>query len=248
MTLEDIKVSLDSNPNLSDEVRDNIYGLVHLFHEQYPDIALTNLCNHLKNLKMERVSKFASKRVSKYNAKTNTIEFNVEKINEGYDMKHVLMFELLNVATNNGEFTGFNKNDTYRALNAGFTEILANNLVGNDSDIPLYEDEVILVNEIGYKIGSDVLLDSYFNNDAVKLTNAMLNREMDAEYISLASNYNFDLIDRNNPISVKQNVTREIIKNSEDISKEDLDRISLFSSFDGETIHYKEEYDKKFVA
>lgn len=176
MTLEDVKVSLDNNPNLNDEIRDNIYGLIHLFHEKYPNVNLTNLCNHLKTLKIERVSKFASKRVSKYNPRTNVIELNIEKINEGYDMKHVLMYELLNVITNNGEFTGFNKNDKFRALNAGYTEILANNLVGNDSDISLFEQDVISTNMIALIIGEDAFFDSYFNNDANLIANKMLEK------------------------------------------------------------------------
>lgn len=176
MSLDDIKVILDSNSNLTDEFRDDLYSLIVLFHEKYPSVDLSNLYNHLKTLKIEKVSKFANKRVSSYNPKTNTIEFNLEKINEGYDMKHVLMFELLNIITNNGEYTGFNKNDKFRAMNAGYTEILANNLVGNDSDISLLEPEVISTNMIAYIIGEDVLFDSYFHNDANLITNKMLEK------------------------------------------------------------------------
>ena len=153
MSLEEIKVALDSNSNLTDEIRDHFYSLICLFHEKYPNIDLTNLCNLLKTLKI-----------------------NVEKINEGYDMKHVLMFEILNMITNNGEYTGFNKNDKFRALNAGYTEILTNNLVGNDSDISALEDEVISTNMIAYIIGEDTIFNAYFNNDANLLTNKMLEK------------------------------------------------------------------------
>ena len=176
MSLEEIKVALDSNSNLTDEIRDHFYSLICLFHEKYPNIDLTNLCNLLKTLKIEKSSKFVNKRVSKYNQLTNTLELNVEKINEGYDMKHVLMFEILNMITNNGEYTGFNKNDKFRALNAGYTEILTNNLVGNDSDISALEDEVISTNMIAYIIGEDTIFNAYFNNDANLLTNKMLEK------------------------------------------------------------------------
>lgn len=91
-------------------------------------------------------------------------------------MKHVLMFEILNMITNNGEYTGFNKNDKFRALNAGYTEILTNNLVGNDSDISALEDEVISTNMIAYIIGEDTIFNAYFNNDANLLTNKMLEK------------------------------------------------------------------------
>ena len=46
MTLEDVKVSLDNNVNLDDEIRNSIYGLVDLFHRIYPNVELTNLCNN----------------------------------------------------------------------------------------------------------------------------------------------------------------------------------------------------------
>lgn len=176
MSLEDIKVALDSNVNLNDELRDNIYSLVHIFNQKYPTIDLTNLCNNLKTLKIIKSSKFINKRVSKYNHLTNTLEFNVDKINEGYDMKHVLMYELLNIITNNGEMTGFNLNDRYKALNAGYTEILTNNLVGNESDISDLEPEVISTNMISLMVGDDILFDAYFKNDASLITKALMEK------------------------------------------------------------------------
>lgn len=176
MSLEDIKNSLDSNSNLTDDIRNNIYSLIVLFNQKYPNIDLTKLCKHLKTLQIEKANKFVNKKVSKYNHMTNTLELNIDKINEGYDMKHILMYELLNIITNNDEFTGFNKNDKLKALNAGYTEILANDLVGNESDIPFLEPEVISTNMIAYMIGNDVLFESYFNNDATLLTNVMLEK------------------------------------------------------------------------
>ena len=91
-------------------------------------------------------------------------------------MKHMLMYELLNVITNNGKMTGFNLNDKYRALNAGYTEMLANNLVGNDSDISNLESEVISTNIVALIIGEDTIFKAYFNNDANMLTNALLEK------------------------------------------------------------------------
>lgn len=176
MTLEDVKIALDSNPNLDDELRDNFYSLTYIFNQKYPKIDLTNLCNNLKTLKVEKSSKFLNKRVSKYNFMTNVLEFNIDKINEGYDMKHIMMYELLNIITNNGSLTGFNLNDKFRALNAGYTEILANNLVGNDSEIPHLESEVISTNMIALVIGEDVMFNAYFNNDAALLTKAMIEK------------------------------------------------------------------------
>ena len=176
MTLEDVKVSLDNNPNLTDELRDNIFSLVNIFHNRYPNISLYNLCENLKTLNIVKSNKFLNKKVSNYNHMTNTIELNVEKIDGGYDMKHILMYELLNVITNNGKMTGFNIDEKFRALNAGYTEILTNNLVGNDSDMSDLEAEVISTNIISLIVGNDIMFAAYFNNDANLLTNAMLEK------------------------------------------------------------------------
>ncbi len=176
MTLEDVKKALDMNPNLTDELRDNIFGLINIFNSKYPDVSLNNLVNNLQTLNIIKSNKFVNKRISKYNFLTNTIEFNISKIEEGYDMKHMLMYELLNVITNNGKMTGFNLNDKYRALNAGYTEMLANNLVGNDSDISNLESEVISTNIVALIIGEDTIFKAYFNNDANMLTNALLEK------------------------------------------------------------------------
>lgn len=176
MTLDDVKKVLDENTNLNDELRDNIYGLIHIFNQKYPAVDLTNLCNNLKTLEIKKSSKFINKRVSKYNYKTNILEFNVDKINEGYDMKHILMYELLNIISNNGEMTGFNLNDKFKALNAGYTEILANNLVGNDSEISHLEPEVISTNMIALMVGDDILFDAYFKNDPQIVTKALMEK------------------------------------------------------------------------
>lgn len=165
MNLENVKVALDSNPNLNDEMRDNFYSLVHIFHESYPNIDLTNLCNHLKTLKIEKSNKYLNKRISKYNPITNVLEFNMDKIEEGYDMKYILMYELLHIITNNGSYYGFNKDDELRALDAGYTAILTNNLVGNESDIPYLENEIISMNMIALIIGSQNIENAYFKND-----------------------------------------------------------------------------------
>lgn len=175
ITLEDIKGTLDSNINLTDEIRDNFYSLIYLFNERYPKISLENLNRNLKTLQVIKSNKFINKRVSRYNFVTNILEFNIDKINEGYDMKHVMMYELLEVIVNNGSQIGFNKNNKFEALNAGYTEILANNLVGNDSDIEYLHDEIITTNMIALMVGNDNLFNAYFNNDAELLINSLIN-------------------------------------------------------------------------
>lgn len=174
ITLENIKGTLDSNIKLNDEIRDNLYNLIYIFNKNFPNISLENLNNNLKTLQIIKSNKFINKRVSRYNYVTNILEFNIDKINEGYDMKHVMMYELLSIITNNGKQIGFNYNNKFEALNAGYTEILTNNLVGNESDIPYLENEVISTNMIALMVGNDTLFDAYFNNNAELLLNKLV--------------------------------------------------------------------------
>ena len=174
ITLEDIKGSLDSNESLTDEVRDNIYGLVNLFHEKYPNISLENLNEHLKTLKINKSNKFVNKRVSKYNPVTNVLEFNESEINKGYDMCHVMMYSLLEIIANKDGQVGFNKNNKFDALHAGYTEIITNYLVGNEAETDYLQNEVISANMVSLLVGNDVLFNAYFNNDTESLIKGLM--------------------------------------------------------------------------
>ncbi len=173
--LEDVLKAIDSNSNIEKEVKENIKELIVIFNRTFPNIDLSNFAKRIMNLKIEKSNKFINKRVVKYNFKTNILEFNVDEINKGYDMKHILMHGILNVISSNDVQTGFNYNDKFLALNEGYTEILANNIVGNESEISYLDDEVISTNLIATMIGNDVLFESYFNNDTNKLVMALVN-------------------------------------------------------------------------
>lgn len=175
ITLESIKGSLDENKNLTDEVRDNIFGLVNVFRDRYPEISLENLDRNLKTLKIVKSNKFVNKRISKYNYATNVLEFNEKEMDKGYDMRHVMMHNLLEIITNNGSQVGFNKNNVFEALHAGYTEILANFLIGNDSDNDYLENEIITTNMIALLVGNDILFNAYFHNDTESLIKSLMN-------------------------------------------------------------------------
>lgn len=175
ITLENIKGSLDGNNNFTDEVRDNIYGLTNVFQERYPEISLENLDRCLKTLKITKSNKFVNKRISKYNPLTNVLEFNKSEMEKDYDMRHVMMYHLLEMITNNGEQVGFNKNDMFKALHAGYTEILTNYLIGNEGDNDYLHNEIITTNMIALLVGNDVLFDSYFHNDTEALIKSLMN-------------------------------------------------------------------------
>ena len=173
--IEDVYKAIDSNSNIDSEVKTNIKELITIFNTAFPNIDLSNFAKRVKDLKIEKSNKFVNKRVVKYNFSTNVLEFNITEIEKGYDMKHILMHGLLNVISSNDVQSGFNYNDKFKALNAGYTEILANNLVGNDGELSYLDEEVISTNLIASIIGDDVLFDSYFKNDTNKLVAALVN-------------------------------------------------------------------------
>ncbi len=163
--LDTIKNTLDTNTYLSQEMKDNIFELVVLFNKNFNQIALDNLNERLKTLKIEKISSFLSKRVSKYDIHKNTIYFNDKELKKDYDVRHILMLELINIISSNNEFSGFNYEDKFEALNIGYTEMLANYLVGNDGEEMIYPHEAVMANLLSIVIGEDVLEKAYFQND-----------------------------------------------------------------------------------
>lgn len=171
--LEQIKTSLDSNPNLSDEMRDMIYGLTVVFNKKFPDVKLKNLSEKLKTLKIERISRFAQRRVMEYVPSTNILTFNLDELAKGHDVRHLMMYSLLQIITSNGTNTGFDEEHKYEALNAGYTEILTDFLIGNDSDIQYLAEQVVEANIIGIVVGSDTMKEAYFFNKPSAILNAL---------------------------------------------------------------------------
>lgn len=172
--LDSIKVILDNNGNINREVKDNLFELIVIFNNKFPEVSLDNLEKHLKTLKIKKTNKFLNQDISMYDYKNNILYFNKDRMNEEYDYKHVLMFELINIISSNSYQTGFNTDGKFEALNTGYTEILANYLVGNDGEKLIYPNEAIYANMIGIIAGEDKLFESYFNNDAKILLNALV--------------------------------------------------------------------------
>jgi hypothetical protein len=171
--LDQIKVSLDSNPNLTDELRDMIYGLTVIFNKSFPDIRLKNLSEKLKTLNIVRVSKYLQQRPIMYNVINNEITINLEELSKDHDVKHLMMFALLQVITSNGNNTGFDVDKQYEALNAGYTEIIASNLVGNESDNEYFAEQAVHANIIGIMVGADKMHEAYFFNKPKSIIDAL---------------------------------------------------------------------------
>lgn len=163
--LDIIKKTLDSNPYLSAEIKENIFELIVLFNKNFPDIELNKFNEKIKDLKIEKISSFVSKRVSTYDINKNTIYLNEKQLQKDYDAKHILMLEILNIISIGKECNGFNYENKFEALNLGYTEVLANYLVGNDGEEMIYPNEAIMANLLSIIIGNDVMQTAYFKND-----------------------------------------------------------------------------------
>lgn len=174
--MNQIEETLDKNTNISEAVKENIFELVSIFHQNFPNIDLSNLNNRLSNLVIDSGSKYVYKEISNYNPTSNVLNLNMEELAaKDHDMKHVLMYELLHIITAKDNCVGFDKDNALIALNTGYTEILTNNLVGNESDIDYHNDEVIATNLIANMIENDIMFKAYFTNDFKLINNVLEN-------------------------------------------------------------------------
>lgn len=174
--VEDMKVTLEANENVTKEVADNLLELITIFSSNFKDVSLETLKERLKTLKIRRESMYVAKLPCQYNPYNNEIVINLGRF-EQCDVKHWLMHCLLGIITAKDNYYGFNNPDnTLVALNEGYTEILTNYLVGDIED-SFYVDEVIMTNLISKIIGEDTLFTAYFANDSARVLRAMIEAE-----------------------------------------------------------------------
>lgn len=163
--LDIIKNTISTNTYLTQEIKDDIFELVVIFNKEFPEVALDTLNEKLKDLSVEKISSFLTKKVSKYDIRKNVIYFNEKELVKSYDARHLLMLELLNIISTSTNYSGFNIDGKFEALNLGYTEILANYLVGNNGEELIYPYEATMANMISIVVGQDVLKKAYFEND-----------------------------------------------------------------------------------
>ena len=61
VTLEEINSSLDSNTNLTDDIKKKFLNLIKIFNKKFPDINLDRLNNKLKTVSFGKIGKFEKK-------------------------------------------------------------------------------------------------------------------------------------------------------------------------------------------
>ncbi len=175
--LDEIKSNLDSNQSLTMEIKDEILQLIILFHQMFPDVSLETLKSRIKAVKVGKITIYERKGPVVYDVVNNEILLSRKSLEDDYDARHLMMKGLLGLISSCDNYYGFNKNDSLYALNLGFTEMLANTLVGNDG-ICDFEEELLATNLISKIIGRDVMLDAYFNNDAETIFKKLLEAEV----------------------------------------------------------------------
>ena len=174
--LEEIRISLKSNPNLTDEIRDKLFNLIIIFNKKIPDVYLSKLNDRLKTVKIGKLGKFEKRGTYYYDVFKNEILLSRD-IEGNYDIDHILTKAILQMSTSTDTFTGFNSDDRLRAINLAYTEILANYIVGNEGDSDL-EEEVLITNLLSHIVGKDTLYNSYFTNDGKPIIEAMQDAEV----------------------------------------------------------------------
>lgn len=176
ISLEEIRLSLKNNPNLTDEIRNKLFELIIVFNKKLPEINLSRLNEKLKTVKFGKIGKYEKKGTYYYDVFKNEILFSRD-LEGNYDIDHLLTKAILEMVTSTNTFTGFNSDDRLRALNLAYTEILANYIIGNEGDSDL-EEEVLIANLLSHIVGKDTMFNSYFMNDGMPIIKAMQEAEV----------------------------------------------------------------------
>ena len=171
-----IRLSLNNNPNLTDEIRNKLFTLIGSLNKKIPEANLSRLNEKLNTVKIGKMGRFERKGTYFYDAVKNEILFS-KNLKGNYDIDHLFMKALLEMSTNNGKYTGFNSDERLYALNLAYTEILANYVIGNEGESDL-EEEMIITNLLSYVIGKDVLFNAYFTNNGLPVINALQEAEV----------------------------------------------------------------------
>lgn len=165
IVIEEVFKSLDSNPNINEDAKNDLKSLIVIFNKNYPAIDLTHLNDKLSSLKVEGSSKLTVNSPMNYNPRNNVILANEEEIEKGYDVENLLMNCIIKMISSTNDSYGFVDNDKYAALNAGITAQIANQLVGNGESLVFDQDELIESNLISSIVGVENLFNAYFTND-----------------------------------------------------------------------------------
>ena len=125
--------NISSNANLTDSLKENFKELITIFHQNFKEVSLDNFNERIKGLNIKKGNKYLVKDAIEYKPMENTLYINEEELKR-VDAKHELMYALLTIITAKDNYFGFDTDGTLTVLNVGLTEMIANFLVGNESE------------------------------------------------------------------------------------------------------------------
>ena len=125
--------SISSNANLTDSLKENFKELITIFHQNFKGVSLDNFNERIKGLDIKKGSKYLIKDAIEYKPLENILYINEEELNK-VDAKHELMYALITIISAKDNYFGFDKDGSLTAFNVGLTEMIANFLVGNESE------------------------------------------------------------------------------------------------------------------
>ena len=134
VAIENTKLFLEKNQQMTDNLKINFLELVTIFHEAFPEVSLDNLNERISTLIIERGTKFLNRDALEYDCKNNILSISEALLQEEQDAKHALMVAILKMITAKENFYGLASEEKYTALNIGITEVIAEFLVGNESE------------------------------------------------------------------------------------------------------------------
>lgn len=182
--LEQINDSINNNPYLEKDIKEEIFNLVVIFNKVLPEIRLDKFNELVKTVKIGRISKYESRGPVVYDKNNNEILFSPSKLESDYDVDNLFMQALLGMITykeiDNNKITGFDTDELLTTLNRAYTEILADYIIGS-SDVSDLEEEKIFTNQLGILIDEKVLFDAYFQNDGNKVLKKISELCVDSE-------------------------------------------------------------------
>ena len=128
--------AIDANETFTDALKENFKELLTIFHQNFAGVSLEDFNKRIKGMEVKRGNKYITKDAVEYDPKKNVLYLNEEKLNT-VDAKHELMYAVITMISAYEDGFGIGSQEKLKVLNVGITEMLANFLVGNESD----EDE-----------------------------------------------------------------------------------------------------------
>ena len=152
---------IGSNPNLTDEAKENISYYFGKIVEKLSDYNYDNYGSILSTLSI-----VPDDTISGYSAidiDTSTIRVNLSRMQEDMvDWENVVLIDLLSMGS---------KITSNEGLRRGIATNMVTNVIGDEGEKSLYPLENILTSLLGDAVGADVLLDANFNSGLEGISN-----------------------------------------------------------------------------